>query len=495
MLVHGDLDWYNIFIDDSGALTGVIDWWCVEAVQQISTVSHGPPQSGVSTPPGPSTAPAAIAELIKSLGITNATISFLAQGGFNKVYTVSSPGNEDLILRIALPVDPRFKTRSEVATMEWMRYNTAIPVPRVLRYGESRANIVGFEWILMTKLSGKNLGDVWNTILYAAKEALVRRIAGVWAELFRRPMFGVGNIYSASSSSKEEKGARAPEVGRIVSMQFFWGNHMHQDVPRGPFESSREWMLARLELCEHECRATLERCEGVERNGADGADVGDEGRGGVDSDDKDGRDDEGHEDDEAADDEEEEAERTMDIVMRLKPLVDRIFPEGQSGEEKTVFSHHDLSNHNVLVDDDGALIGLLDWECVSAVPLWKACDFPSFLGGRPREVKPDRTAYDLNDEDHADDYWRYLKEYEITNLRRVFLDEMAILEPEWMQIFKASQVQRDLDTAVLDCDCELSARSIRYWSDNVMAEKSNMLTLEDRRYGCYGPDDSKDDII
>jgi aminoglycoside phosphotransferase (APT) family kinase protein len=449
-----------------------------------------------------SPSPPAIAELLKSLNIPNATISFLAQGGFNKVYIVASPGNEDLILRIALPVDPRFKTRSEVATMEWMRYNTSAVVPRVVRYGESRANIVGFEWILMTRLPGKHLGDVWNAISYAAKEALVRRIAGVWAELFRCRMRGVGNIYSASSKRGEPA-----KVGRIVSMQFFWGEHIHQDVPRGPFESGREWMLARLGLYERECRATLERCGGVEREGMES---GDEGRSGVYRDDKDGRDDEGDEGDEGnengengedgEDDEDDEydkedAERTLDIVMRLKPLVDRIFPEGQSGEEKTVFFHHDPSNHNVLVDDDGALTGLLDWECVSAVPLWKACDFPSFLEGRPREVKLDQTAYDLNDEDHAEDYWRYLKEYEITKLRRVFLDEMAILEPEWMEIFKASQVKRDLDSAVLDCASELSARNIRYWSDNVMAERSNMLTLEDRRYGCYGPDDSKDDII
>ncbi|OBT77775.1 hypothetical protein VF21_03785 [Pseudogymnoascus sp. 05NY08] len=413
--------------------------------------------------------PAAIAELVKSLNITNATISFLSQGGFNKVYTITSPGNEDLILRIALPVDPRFKTRSEVATMEWMRYNTSAPVPRVLRYGESRANIVGFEWILMTKMPGKHLGDVWNTIPYAAKEALVRRIAGICAELFRKQMRGVGNIYSASSKREEPA--------------------------KGSFESSREWMMARLGLYERECRATLERCEGVERNGADGADGGDEGRGGVDGDDEGDEGDEDEENDEDDDNDKEAAERTLDIVTRLKLVVDRVFPEDQSGEGKTVFFHHDLSNHNVLVDDDGALTGLLDWECVSAVPLWKACDFPSFLGGRSREVKPDRTAYNLNDEDDADDYWRYLKEYEIAKLRLVFLDEMARLEPEWMEIFKASQVKRNLDSAVLDCDSVVSARSIRYWSDNVMTEKSNMLTLEDRNYGCYKLDDSKDDII
>ena len=345
--------------------------------------------------------------------------------------------------------------------MEWMRYNTSAPVPRVVRYGESRANIVGLEWILMTKLPGKHLGDVWRTISYAAKEELVRRIAGIWTELFRQPMKGIGNIYSASSKKEV-----APKVGRIVSMQFFWGNHIHQDVPRGPFSSSREWILTRLALYEYECCASLKRHEREERDG-------------MNSDDE---------------DELESAERTLDIVTRLKPLVDRIFPADQPGEEQSVFLHHDLSNHNVFVDDEGALTGLLDWEYVSAVPLWKACDFPSFLVEKPREVKPNQAAYDLNDEDSADDYWRYLKEYELTNLRRVFLDEMARLEPEWMEIFNASQMRRDLDYAVLYCDSELSARDIRYWSDDVMAGRSNMLSLEERNNGFYGPNDSKDTI-
>lgn len=405
--------------------------------------------------------PKAISELVKSLGITDATISFLAQGGFNKVYTVTSPGNEDLILRLALPVDPRFKTLSEVASMEWMRHNISAPVPRVVRYGESRANIVGFEWILMAKLPGKHLGDVWRIISYAAKEALVRRIAGIWAELFRRPMSGIGNIYSASSKKEDP-----PKVGRIVSMQFFWGKHIHQDVPRGPFASSREWMLTRLALYEHECHASLKRHEGEERDG-------------MDSDDE---------------DELESAERTLDIVTRLKPLVDRIFPVDQLGEEQSVLFHHDLSNHNVFIDDNGALTGLLDWECVSAVPRWKACDFPSFLEGKPRELKPKQSSYVVIDGEACDLYWEHVLEYEPTNLRRVFLDEMARLEPEWMEIFNASQMQRDLDYAVLYCDSEFSARDIRYWSDDVMAGRNNMLSLEDRNNGFYGPDDSKDTI-
>lgn len=253
--------------------------------------------------------------------------------------------------------------------------------------------------------------------------------------------------------------------------------------------SSREWMLVRLQMYEDECRARLGKLE-LKKGRGEGSD-GKE-RAGVDSGGGDDKDGEGDEDDE---DDREEAERTLDIVMRLKLLVDRIFPVDQSDEEPSVIFHHNLSNYNVLIDDDGALTGLPDWECVSAVPLWQACSFPDFLVERPREGEPKRVAYDLNDEDSAEDYWRYNKEYEVTKLRRVFLDEMARLEPEWVGIFNANQPKRELDEAVVNCDSEFTARSICYWSDDVLAGRDNMLTSEDRRYGCYGPNESKDDII
>jgi hypothetical protein len=38
----------------------------------------------------------------------------------------------ELILRISLPVDPRFKTLSEVATVEWMRQHKSLLVPPVM---------------------------------------------------------------------------------------------------------------------------------------------------------------------------------------------------------------------------------------------------------------------------------------------------------------------------------------------------------------------------
>jgi hypothetical protein len=43
-------------------------------------------------------------------------VAFFAQGAFNKVYQVTIQGESPLILRVSLPVDPRYKTLSEIAT-------------------------------------------------------------------------------------------------------------------------------------------------------------------------------------------------------------------------------------------------------------------------------------------------------------------------------------------------------------------------------------------
>lgn len=60
-------------------------------------------------------------------------VEFLTQGAFNKIYTVRNDG-ESLIMRLSMPVDPKWKTASEVATMEWIQQHTALPVPKVVAY-------------------------------------------------------------------------------------------------------------------------------------------------------------------------------------------------------------------------------------------------------------------------------------------------------------------------------------------------------------------------
>lgn len=66
----------------------------------------------------------------------NCHVTFYAQGAFNKLYKIETEDGCEL-MRVSLPVDPRNKVNSEVATMDFVGRNTDIPVPRVFAFDDS----------------------------------------------------------------------------------------------------------------------------------------------------------------------------------------------------------------------------------------------------------------------------------------------------------------------------------------------------------------------
>lgn len=89
-------------------------------------------------------------------------ISLLASGAFNKVYTISVAGLILAVMRVSLPVDPVFKTLSEVATISYIREHTSIPAPEVIAYDASNENELGFEWMIQAYVPGQSLEDAWR---------------------------------------------------------------------------------------------------------------------------------------------------------------------------------------------------------------------------------------------------------------------------------------------------------------------------------------------
>jgi hypothetical protein len=159
------------------------------------------------------------------------SVSFHAQGALNKIYNIQA-GSKGLIMRVPLPVDPQYKTLSEVATVDWIRNKTRLPVPEIIAHQASRENAIGFEWILLTKVPGKPLADAWRSMQYRAKEQLVQQLAMYSSYLFKNQLHGIGNIYPDSKSISSCNDG-PPEVKRIVSMQFFWGrSHIAKRSPR-----------------------------------------------------------------------------------------------------------------------------------------------------------------------------------------------------------------------------------------------------------------------
>ncbi|KPM34717.1 hypothetical protein AK830_g11854 [Neonectria ditissima] len=128
----------------------------------------------------------------------------------------------------------------------------------------------------------------------------------------------------------------------------------------------------------------------------------------------------------------EDAERTLEIIMMLRPLVDQIFPNGDDSQYRREF------------DGCGRLGMRLSPAFVESMLL------PGFLGGATTIPKT-----------------RLYQEYELTMLQETYLEEMSRLEPEWMEVFKSSVQKRDLDVAVRNCDNEFLARHIRAWAEDM----------------------------
>jgi hypothetical protein len=64
----------------------------------------------------------------------------------------------EVVIRLALPYMPSLKTLAEIGTMEYMRTMfPEIPIPRVIAYEAGAGNVLGAEWILMSKVSNLSI--------------------------------------------------------------------------------------------------------------------------------------------------------------------------------------------------------------------------------------------------------------------------------------------------------------------------------------------------
>ncbi|CAI4218699.1 unnamed protein product [Parascedosporium putredinis] len=333
-------------------------------------------------------------------------------------------------MRVSLPVYPHHKTRAEVATLRWVRQNTNIPVPEVFSFDDSNANEIGYEWILMEFLQGTSARKCWRTMSMEQKIALTKQMATFQAELleYGKPGFMFKNIGTldvreiGQESNAEDLKKIAP--GRLVSHGFFMGDHVQYDIPRGPFRSSHDWLSAELNIILLHHTAVLKR---------------------------------------------HRTKMTKRTPRSLPPILDE--------RETTGLYHHDLHLNNILVNEEGEITAVLDWECVSALPLWMLAKVPKFLDGPVREEEPQRDLYadeapdveaENNDPEYLDNegknelYFIHRMEYETTQLRKVHVARLRELWPELS--LEESAVKIDFFEAVSQCD-GIWVKKARRWAD------------------------------
>ncbi|KAL2016249.1 hypothetical protein VTK56DRAFT_4025 [Thermocarpiscus australiensis] len=312
----------------------------------------------------------------------NADIEYFAAGTFNRIYKITNPNWPDVYLfRVSIPVEPFFKTESEVATMEYVRRHTSLPIPRVIAFSSSDANELGHEWILMEMLKGVPLRTAWETMSEPTKGRFFTELAGHVKGLLALRFSKFGSIYFSDVADRVvPKDSALPDesangtkhsdnmdtgigpdagfvIGRIVAQDFFFDKRIHFTASRGPFQTTRELIDARVELLS-------QRIQNLSVNPGDPYYC--------------------ENDLELAN----HKDRIHELFDRLKALVPRLVPQENGPEDARVLWHDDLSEHNLLVDPvTYKLTGVIDWEAVSIVPAYETYNgLPAFLSFR--EFRP-----------------------------------------------------------------------------------------------------------
>lgn len=168
----------------------------------------------------------------------------LADGGFNRVFELTLHDGKQIIARLPYPVTQpkRLAVASEVATMDLARGN-GIPVPAIFDYSIDANNPVGAEYILMEKLSGKPLGDVWFALSEKERVKVISAVVDCEARLAAVDLPASGSIFydddlslamNREPISYRGRESRAFCVGPDVSLDFWYQEREVLDIERGP---------------------------------------------------------------------------------------------------------------------------------------------------------------------------------------------------------------------------------------------------------------------
>lgn len=147
-------------------------------------------------------------------------IRFFAEGGFNKLYEISYLGHHtSSLLRATLPVVPYYKIESEVATIAFLRAHTTIPVPRILAWDSNEDNELTFEWILMEKLAGVPLFDLWpRKVPWERKLELTKTVAGMVKKMRNCKFDRIGGLYFKTAVAHTmDKPTTSEEMAPLVT--------------------------------------------------------------------------------------------------------------------------------------------------------------------------------------------------------------------------------------------------------------------------------------
>ena len=198
-------------------------------------------------------------------------------------------------------------------------------------------------------------------------------------------------------------------IGRIFDTRFFEANRYYLPGNRGPYRCTMEWLSAMIHF-----QLQWIKDGPIEDDSDYGSDF------------------------------EEESPKMKRYCNKFLDVLPRIFAN-EEVELPYTLHHHDLNASNIIVDPETFdIIGIVDWELVNIVPMWRAASHPEFLDfAKPfsGEISMPPTLESLPlgsyEEDEVDcivdkrDRWDYqlLRDHWDATMKQLKMDDEVLLDP------------------------------------------------------------------
>ncbi|KAI6011902.1 hypothetical protein PISMIDRAFT_96398 [Pisolithus microcarpus 441] len=171
-------------------------------------------------------------------------ITFLSSGTFHKAYIITLVDTRLFIARVARRFMPRFKTESEIATMQYLRDRTSIPVPDVYHYDSNPYNRLGGEYILMSKATGIPLSKVYCAMSNEELKSLFTNLASIILPLFAQRFSHIGSLYFGPSPyvTPSQSSASSTAVASSSSSSSALMSSGHTPTPTHPVLKGFQFM-------------------------------------------------------------------------------------------------------------------------------------------------------------------------------------------------------------------------------------------------------------
>ncbi|KAH0848892.1 phosphotransferase enzyme family protein [Fonsecaea pedrosoi] len=304
-----------------------------------------------------------------------ASVQKCPDGMYNKSFVLTMDDGQEVIAKVpnSNAGVRHYTTASEVATMDFVRNTLQTPVPKVYAWSSTADNAIGAEYIIMEKMPGAQLSEVWNHMKIGDKMQLRLNLALYQAKWLSISFCQFGALYYNEDLDKvrseghlyiNQKGEKVQDsrfaIGPMTGRDWSDCGRAALQCDRGPWLTSSEYhkavglreLTATLSIKPLPKQTVMVCGPGLYLPSA--------------------------------------AKKSAAIESYLK-IYDVLLPDDPTITAPTLW-HHDLHEENIFVDGKNPtkILGIIDWQLVDLLPLFDHNLEPAFVqysGPKPETLE------------------------------------------------------------------------------------------------------------